>query len=1100
MDSPYTRRLGRTGALSRALAIVLLAPAAVGPAVPNPITPEQARTAVTNWLAADGNPLGAAVGSQVGEVRACADGKGCALCYVMFLQPNGFVIVGPDDLIEPIVGFATGSEFDPSADTPLGRLVINDLSARVAEVKQLGGKPNRPALGQGEEDRFAEARAKWSKLLLGAQFDRRQVGGVGSVSDPRVPPLMQSRWSQSTECGSACYNYYVPPGPDGSSSNYPCGCVATAMAQLMRFHQHPTASVGSGRCFTIYVNEASQQRCLRGGDGSGGAYNWADMVLDPNCATTLAQRQAIGALTHDAGVSVGMDYLPGGSGADTLTIASRLKDTFGYASAVRARMSDYSSIPLDTLEQMVNPNLDAGLPALFGITGSPGGHAIVCDGYGYNAGTMYHHLNMGWAGQSDQWYNLPNIDSSPGPYSTIYKCVYNVYVSGTGEIISGRVTDELGNPLENVLVTAQRVGGGTYTATTNSRGIYGIPRVPANSTYTMTAQKPGHSFVPQTAITGASTDNSGACGNVWGIDWPVQQLTCDASFEDGVLPAGWTAGGSASWQVTSSGHDGIYCARAGTITHNQSTYLRATVNCGAGSVKFWKKVSSESGYDYLRFRIDGNQVASWSGCATTWSRASFEVGAGIHTFEWSYTKDGSVSSCSDTAWIDCIDFPDCPTPSAPILEPKPRYTQGTTNLVRWQPAADSAEHLLEWDNDSAFASPDGNSGWIGAAEFAASGLVDGRTYYYRAKSRNSCGESGWSNVVSSTQDATPPSISVSPAAGEHFLAYGQCVVLQFSAQDPCSGVSNCSGILDGAPAASGVRLTALGAHRLAVTAVDQAGNSAQRTIEYKLVPSPTDTISIFSATEGRSTDPAHQSCAGYNLGAAFDPISATPASLVIDPGDKWCNFTGAWWAGLSYTLKSVCLSKSEPDFDRCPTFYPGRSVLQRGSGSIRHWWPLMYELPGTSWTLTLFYHTPQAWDDDGPGPNRPLTLHKGVYTWTVDASPDSVIRTLDVFHQLPFGAGQTPLIGSDALYAELRRKALDLKAGIGSQDWGGALRALYDYEMLVVESCVTAIPPEPLPSGQTIGIANTWENPVCCKLLADMEYVGSKYGVLMPSK
>ena len=68
---------------------------------------------------------------------------------------------------------------------------------------------------------------------------------------------------------------------------------------------------------------------------------------------------------------------------------------------------------------MVNPNLDAGYPVLFGITGA-GGHAIVCDGYGYNPSTMYHHLNMGWSGNDDAWYNLPTIDTAMALIYTIH--------------------------------------------------------------------------------------------------------------------------------------------------------------------------------------------------------------------------------------------------------------------------------------------------------------------------------------------------------------------------------------------------------------------------------------------------------------------------------------------------------------------------------------------------------------------------------------------------------------------------------------------------------------------------------------------------------
>ena len=68
------------------------------------------------------------------------------------------------------------------------------------------------------------------------------------------------------------------------------------------------------------------------------------------------------------------------------------------------------------------------------------GHEIVCDGYGYNGSTLYHHLNLGWSGVDTAWYNLPNI-GTPYDFNVVTSCTYNVYPSGTGEIISGRVMD-----------------------------------------------------------------------------------------------------------------------------------------------------------------------------------------------------------------------------------------------------------------------------------------------------------------------------------------------------------------------------------------------------------------------------------------------------------------------------------------------------------------------------------------------------------------------------------------------------------------------------------------------------------------------------------
>ena len=128
----------------------------------------------------------------------------------------------------------------------------------------------------------------------------RLTGSLASVSDLRVATLVESRWSQSTAAGYNCYNYYTP-------NNYVCGCVATAMAQLMRYYQYPTTGVGTAS-FAITIDDWPATRSLRGGDGAGGAYNWANMKLVPSTGTTLAQRQAIGAICHDAGVAAHMNY------------------------------------------------------------------------------------------------------------------------------------------------------------------------------------------------------------------------------------------------------------------------------------------------------------------------------------------------------------------------------------------------------------------------------------------------------------------------------------------------------------------------------------------------------------------------------------------------------------------------------------------------------------------------------------------------------------------------------------------------------------------------------------------------------------------------
>ena len=101
-----------------------------------------------------------------------------------------------------------------------------------------------------------------------------------------------------------------------------------------------------------------------------------------------------------------------------------------------------------------------------------------------------------------------------------------------------------------------------------------------------------------------------------------------------------------------------------------------------------------------------------------------------------------------------------PPPPAPVMDPEPTYTQGTSNTVSWSAVGEADDYYVEWDTEDSFATPEGNSGWITDTSHTATGLADGQIYYYHVRARNAGGESGWSNTVSSTQDATAPSSQV----------------------------------------------------------------------------------------------------------------------------------------------------------------------------------------------------------------------------------------------------------------------------------------------------------------------------------------------------
>jgi hypothetical protein len=125
-------------------------------------------------------------------------------------------------------------------------------------------------------------------------------------------------------------------------------------------------------------------------------------------------------------------------------------------------------------------------------------------------------------------------------------------------------------------------------------------------------------------------------------------------FEDGALGAGWTSIGT-PWSVsTVSPHSGTYCATSADIADLGSTSLVTTaVFSAAGTVSFWHRESSESGYDYLSFYVDGIMQVQWSG-ENAWALQTSSIAAGTHQLEWRYSKDGSLDGGSDAVYVDDI--------------------------------------------------------------------------------------------------------------------------------------------------------------------------------------------------------------------------------------------------------------------------------------------------------------------------------------------------------------------------------------------------------------------------------------------------------------
>jgi len=216
-----------------------------------------------------------------------------------------------------------------------------------------------------------------------------------------------------------------------------------------------------------------------------------------------------------------------------------------------------------------------------------------------------------------------------------------------GGLVEGGVVRVLDTPLD--------------PAYTNGSGFYSLA-IPAGAVYDVLARAAGYGAHQQTINFQGDTT----------LDFTLPELTAEDFETAGFQAYPWVMGGDADWFIdTGNPYEGSYCACSGDIGDYDNSDLEVTVEVAAsGDISFWYRVSSENNYDYLRFYIDGAEVASWCG-TVGWTQFTYPVSTCERTFKWSYTKDQSVSHGDDAGMIDYIEFPTLGVPPTPELTVTP---------------------------------------------------------------------------------------------------------------------------------------------------------------------------------------------------------------------------------------------------------------------------------------------------------------------------------------------------------------------------------------------------------------------------------------------
>jgi hypothetical protein len=166
------------------------------------------------------------------------------------------------------------------------------------------------------------------------------------------------------------------------------------------------------------------------------------------------------------------------------------------------------------------------------------------------------------------------------------------------------------------------------------------------------------SFIPGNMVSFTYSLNDGDYQNEFEFEFTVGLLVEDFNNGD-ISTTGWTNNSLFPWLIDSLEYfNNNFSLRSTNANADESeSVLSLDLNVSSVSqISFMKKVSSESGYDYLKFLIDDIELETWSG-EVDWSFSVYDVEAGNHNFKWVYSKDFSVSDGLDAAWIDEVVFP-----------------------------------------------------------------------------------------------------------------------------------------------------------------------------------------------------------------------------------------------------------------------------------------------------------------------------------------------------------------------------------------------------------------------------------------------------------
>nr|WP_289292409.1 C10 family peptidase [Bacteroides sp. 41_26] len=283
---------------------------------------------------------------------------------------NGFVIVSGDDIIKPILAYSYVNSFHVEN-------MPDNLRAWMAYYREQINWAREENIVSDEETIWA-----WERL-------RDEIDSAKNSEEVLIETAL---WDQTAPYNLLC--------PTINGTQAPTGCVATALAIVMKYNRWPDQ--GSGMTFQYTTKQYRQTLSATYNI----VYDWDNMLNKYEKGNYSAdQAEAVSQLMYHCGVFSEMDYTPRSSGALTLTAMSGMVRYMKYDKSMTLQSREwYTEAEWNGL---LKKELNAGRLVIYGGSNNKEeGHQFVLDGYKQND----YHVNWGWGGTANGYYSLSALD------------------------------------------------------------------------------------------------------------------------------------------------------------------------------------------------------------------------------------------------------------------------------------------------------------------------------------------------------------------------------------------------------------------------------------------------------------------------------------------------------------------------------------------------------------------------------------------------------------------------------------------------------------------------------------------------------------------